>query len=292
MTDNIDLSIVIVSYNSSRVLPRCLSSIIEHTRAPHEIIVADNASSDGTPDMVDRDFPTVRVVRRARNDGLSAAINDGVAASRGMYIAQLNPDIYASEDALTPLVDFLRAHTDAGIVAPKLLDDDGSLQLSCRRFPGYSAAIFNRYSLLTRVLPGNRFSKGYLMSDYDHASIRDVDWVSGAALVLPRAVFDRVGGWDAGFFMFNEDVDLCRRVHDARYRVVYNPTVALHHTIGVSAHASAKLIVERHRSIWRYYRKHLRGNRAQDAVTAAGIAARCGYLLSADRVRRVISSGK
>src|SRR2546423_9247412 len=156
MSASIDLSILIVSYNSGRVLPRCLRSIIEHTRVPHEIVVADNASSDGTPDMVDRDFPTVRVVRRARNDGLSAAINDGIVASRGTYIAQLNPDIYATEDALTPLVDFLRAHDDAGIVAPKLLDDDGSLQMSCRRFPGYSAAIFNRYSLLTRVLPGNR----------------------------------------------------------------------------------------------------------------------------------------
>ena len=209
MSESIDLSIVIVSYNSSRVLPRCLRSIIEHTLAPHEIIVADNASSDGTPEMVEREFPGVRVIRRARNDGLSAAINDGVVASRGTFIAQLNPDIYATEDSLSPLVDFLRAHDDVGIVAPKLLDDDGSLQMSCRRFPGYSAAIFNRYSLLTRVLPGNRFSSGYLMSDYDHASVRDVDWVSGAAMLLPRTVFDRVGGWDAGFFMFNEDVDLC-----------------------------------------------------------------------------------
>ena len=113
MSESIDLSIVIVSYNSSRVLPRCLRSIIEHTLAPHEIIVADNASSDGTPSMVEREFPSVRVIRRARNDGLSAAINDGVAASRGTYIAQLNPDIYATEDALTPLVDFLRAHIAA-----------------------------------------------------------------------------------------------------------------------------------------------------------------------------------
>src|SRR5438874_254264 len=158
MTGNIDLSIVIVSYNSSRVLPRCLRSLIEHTRVPHEIIVADNGSSDGTPEMLEREFPTVRVIRRAHNDGLSAAINDGIVASRGTYLAQLNPDIYAAEDALTPLVDFLRAHDDVGIVAPKLLDDDGSLQMSCRRFPGYSSAIFNRYSLLTRMLPGNRFS--------------------------------------------------------------------------------------------------------------------------------------
>src|SRR5438067_5753278 len=201
MSDTIDLSIVIVSYNSSRVLSRCLRSIIEHTRVPHEIVVADNASADGTPDMVEHDFPSVRVIRRARNDGLSAAINEGVARSRGTYIAQLNPDIYATEDALTPLVDFLRAHDDAGIVVPKLLDDDGSLQMSCRRFPGYSSAIFNRYSLLTRMVPGNRFSRGYLMSDYDHAFVRDVDWVSGAELVLSRTVFDRVGGWDAGYFM-------------------------------------------------------------------------------------------
>ena len=146
----------------------------------------------------------------------------------------LNPDCTSKARCLAPLAAYLREHPDVGIVAPKLLDDDGTLQLSCRAFPGYETALFNRYSLLTRLLPGNERSRRYLMSDFDHMSERDVDWVSGAVLMLPRGVFDEVGGWDAGYFMFNEDVDLCRRVHDAGYRVVYHPAVAVYHTIGVS----------------------------------------------------------
>mgnify|MGYP001467947157 CR=1 FL=1 len=100
---------------------------------------------------------------------------------------QLNPDVRFDSDVLAPLARYLADHPDAGVVAPKLLNDDGSLQLSCRSFPGYSTALFNRYSVLTKLMPGNRYSRDYLMADYDHTSQRDVDWVSGAALMFPRA---------------------------------------------------------------------------------------------------------
>jgi GT2 family glycosyltransferase len=150
-------------------------------------------------------------------------------------------------------------------------------------------AIFNRYSIATRLFPGNRYSRDYLMSDFAHDEVRDVDWVSGAAMMFSRAVFDRLGGWDAGFFMFNEDVDFCRREHDGGLRVVYDPRVAVYHRIGVSKRAPARIVVARHRSMWRYYRKHLRGNLLVDAATAAGIAARCGFVLASDGVRRSVS---
>jgi GT2 family glycosyltransferase len=136
-------------------------------------------------------------------------------------------------------------------------------------------------------MPGNRRSRDYLMQDFDHASMRDVDWVSGAALMSPRPVFDRLGGWDPGFFVFNEDVDYCRRVHDAGLRVVYQPDARVFHAIGISARPSARAVVERHRSMWRYYRKHLRGNVVRDAATGAGIAARCGVMLAGTGVRRL-----
>lgn len=284
---SVDVSIVIVTYNSRRVVGACLESLREHLEAgASEVIVADNASPDGTADLVASTHPWARLVRRASNDGLSAAINDGVAASAGRYLMQLNPDVRVERDSITPLAHYLSEHADVGVVAPKLLNDDGSLQMSCRAFPGYATALFSRYSALTRLLPGNRFSRGYLMSDFDHAARRDVDWVSGAALMFPRAVFDQVGGWDAGYFMFNEDVDFCRRVHDAGLRVVYEPAVAVYHSIGASESASPRLIVERHRSMWRYYRKHLRGNVLRDAATAAGIAGRCGAVLAAAQLRR------
>ena len=274
-----DVSIVIVTYNSARVIGACLESLRAHGTDAHEVIVVDNASSDGTADLIEREHPWAHVIRRAKNGGLSAAVNDGVSLARGRYVMALNPDTCLDSDAITPLVTYLREHPDVGIVAPKLLDDDGTLQLSCRRFPGYGTALFGRYAPLTKLMPGNRWSRDYLMQDYDHASERDVDWVSGAAMMFPRAVWERLGGWDAGFFMFNEDVDFCRRVHDGGMRVVYYPHAALYHTIGVSKRAPAKIIVARHRSMWRYYRKHMRGNVLVDGVTAAGIAARCAFAL-------------
>jgi GT2 family glycosyltransferase len=106
--------------------------------------------------------------------------------------------------------------------------------------------------------------------------------------MFPRAEFDRLGGWDAGFFMFNEDVDFCKRVHDAGLRVVYLPEVAVYHEIGVSKRAPSRIVIERHKSMWRYYRKHVRGNVALDVVTAAGIAARCAFGLAPALVRAVV----
>ncbi len=282
----LDISVIIVTYNSSACLATTIDSVIAHAAGVSlEIIVVDNASPDGTAAVVAARYPALQLVRRARNDGLSAAINDGVAVSQGTYIAVLNPDVRFESEVLGPLVAYLREHADAGVVAPRLLNDDGSVQLSCRAFPGYSTALFNRYSLLTRVLPRNRYSSAYLMSGFAHDAVRDVDWVSGAALMLPRTVFDAVGGWDAGFFMFNEDVDLCRRVHDAGYRVVYVPTAIVFHAIGVSRSAAPRMVIERHKSMWRYYRKHLRGGLGRDAVTLAGITARCTAILGANAVR-------
>jgi GT2 family glycosyltransferase len=287
---SIGVSAVIVTYNSREFVAACIESLVRwSTSIRLEVVVVDNASSDGTADLVARDFPDVRLIRRTSNGGLSVAINEGVMASSGEFVAVLNPDLRFTKDVLGPLAVYLRAHPDVGAVAPKLLDDDGTLQMSCRRFPGHATAIFNRYSLLTRFRPNNRYSSDYLMSDFDHASIRDVDWVSGAAVMLPRRVFDEVGGWDPGYFMFNEDVDLCRRLQNVGYRVVYDPDVCVYHHIGVSKSTSRRMVVERHKSMWRYYRKHLRRSAAVDVLTVTGIAVRCALMLAANAGRELRS---
>ncbi len=284
----IDVSIVIVTFNSKAHLAACFESLRQYTQAvSYEIIAVDNASLDGTADVIKRDYPWVRLLRRRTNGGLSAAVNDGVAASEGRYVLALNPDTRVEEDSVSALAAYLQEHADAGIVAPKLLNDDGTLQLSCRAFPGYATAFFNRYSLLTRLFPNNRYSRSYLMDDFNHDETRDVDWASGAALMFARTTFDEAGGWDAGFFMFSEDVDFCRRVHDLGRRVVYLPGARVYHSIGVSRRAPARIVVARHRSMWRYYQKHLRRNRAIDVVTATGIAARCVLVLAGQGLRNL-----
>ena len=171
-----DVSFVIVSYNACDLLRRCLASVYNHTNGVEfEVVVVDNASQDGTPEMIASQFPRATLVRRATNDGFARAVNEGFAVARGEALLVLNPDTELTSDILQPMLAYLREHKDVGILAPKLLDPDGTLQLSCRAFPSYSAALFNRYSLLTRLFPNNQASRRYLMTDFDHRSITDVD---------------------------------------------------------------------------------------------------------------------
>jgi|CXWL01.1.fsa_nt_gi GT2 family glycosyltransferase len=305
----IDVSVIIVTYNSREVVATAIDSILTHTSGvSFEIIVVDNASPDDTGAFVSERYRQtaiadgiLRVLHLPKNAGLSAALNHGVAASSGTFIMQLNPDCRLdaepstdsnpptdpAHDPLSVLAVFLREHEDVGIAAPQLLNDDGTLQLSCRAFPGYSTALFSRYSLLTKLWPNNPVSRRYLMTGFDHTEQHDVDWVSGAALMFPRATFDRLGGWDPNFFLFSEDVDFCKRAHNATLRVVYLPAARVYHTIGISKHPSRRAIIERHKSMYRYYRKHLRRVWLQDFVTAPVIAVRCALaLLGATTKRR------
>ncbi|HXK34815.1 MAG TPA: glycosyltransferase family 2 protein [Dehalococcoidia bacterium] len=289
-----DVSVVIVTYNSAAFIGECLRTLEDRTRGvSFETIVVDNASPDGTADIVAREFPGVRLIRRDSNAGLAVAVNEGARLATGDVLVWANPDIRFEEDALTPIVWYLRDHPDVGALGPRLVDPDGSVQLSCRQFPGFRTAIFNRYSLATRLLPWNPVSRAYLMTDFDHATVRDVDWVSGAFMAVPRRVFEELGGLDEGYFLYNEDVDFCQRVHRAGYRVVYFPeTQVVHHIGGSSRHAPLRMIVARHRSMWRYYCKYFERNPALDAVTLAGITARCVYLLGWNAVLRLVGRAR
>lgn len=286
-TPDVMVSVVIVTYNSRGDVGRCIDSIRSQTHGvSYEVIVVDNASPDDTGLYVKEQYPDVTVLHMQTNIGLSAAINDGVYASTGTYVMQLNPDCRLDGDVLTTLASFLRDHPDVGVAAPKLLNEDGTLQLSCRAFPGYSTALFSRYSLLTKLWPGNPVSGRYLMTAFDHTQQRDVDWVSGAAMMFPRVVFDRIGGWDPAFFLFSEDVDFCKRVHDAGLRVAYLPDAVVYHTIGISERPTTRAIIERHKSMYHYYRKHLRRLWLQDLITVPMIALRCLFALASATVKR------
>lgn len=295
---DMDISIVIVSYNGRDFLRRCLTSVYEHTQSVEfEVIVVDNASRDGTPEMVMAEFPQVTLVRRASNAGFAYAVNQGISVARGGAFFLLNPDTEITSNVLPPMLAYLREHTDIGILAPKLLDADGSLQFSCRAFPSFSTALFNRYSLFTRLFPKNRFSARYLMTDFDHSRIADTDWASAACWLLPRRAYEKIGPLDEGYFWSIEDVDYCQRVHLGGLRVVYFPEVALRHHIGASAVTLAtRTIIERHRSMWRYHRTYLRPSGAVarpivDTLVRAGILLRCGAQLASHNLRRAVRRG-
>jgi len=285
----VEISIVTVSFNGREYLRRCLRSLLKHTRGlEYEVVVVDNASQDGSADMVAAEFPSVRLLRRSSNAGLSTALNQGIRLSGGEMTVLLNPDVELRDNPFPAMARYLRDHPEVGILAPRILDDDGSLQLSCRRFPTFSVVFFNRYSLLTRLFPRNPLSTRYLMTDFDHSGAAEVDWLSLACWMAPRRLFDEVGFLDEGYFLYNEDVDFCQRVHRAGRKVVYFPEVSVVHRIGGSTSSlPSRSVIERHRSMWRYYRKYMRRGFLLDGPVLAGIAARCAYTLALNNLKRL-----
>jgi GT2 family glycosyltransferase len=248
-----------VSWNAKNDLRACLRSLPAATRNPArlEVVVVDNASSDGSADMVAAEFPDVALLRLPTNTGFSSGNNAALADLTADYALLLNSDAVCAPEALDVLLDGADRQPDAGIIGPMVLNPDGSLQYSCRRYPTFAAGLF-RNVYLGRLFPNNRPAADYLMQDFDHATPADVDWVSGCALLIRQTCLEQIGLLDAGnFFMYCEDMDWCLRAHDAGWRVAYFPHAVVTHAIGRSSDRAAdRMILEHSRSMWRFYRKH------------------------------------
>ncbi len=266
MTSGFDISVVILNWNTERLLRRCIASIKSSTKTgvDYEIIVVDNASEDGSRAMVTSEFPDVKLVTNKKNIGFGAGNNRGAALARGRYILFLNSDTEMHEDCLLKMMRYADEHLEVGIIGPKLLNTDGSLQYSCRHYPNLATGFF-RNTPLGRLFPANRHNSDYLMSSWDHATNRNVDWVSGAALMIRRETANEVGMFDEDYFMYCEDVDLCRRVNMARrsmapeenWKVTYVPSASITHFIGRSSDkVPTRMTYEFHRSQYLFYRKH------------------------------------
>ena len=252
----VDLSIVIVSWNVRDLLRRCLNSILDTgCSILVEVIVVDNASTDGSVEMVETEFPGVHLITNADNRGFPAANNQGIAVAQGRYVFLLNPDTELVGDALATMVTFADAHPDVGIVGPQLLNSDGSVQSSRRRFPTLATAFFES-TWLQSCSPPRALERYYVLDRPDDA-VQDVDWVTGAALLARRKAIQQVGPMDEGFFMYSEELDWCRRFRETGWRVVYLPAARIVHHVGKS---SEQVVAARHihfqTSKVRYFRKY------------------------------------
>jgi N-acetylglucosaminyl-diphospho-decaprenol L-rhamnosyltransferase len=254
-----DISVIIVNYNARDYLRMCLDTLIENPAWPErlEVIVVDNASRDNSREMVRNHFGGFHFIANDSNIGFAAANNQGIRQSHGRYIVLLNPDTRVPSDALLQLVNFMDAHPDAAVCGPQLLNPDGSIQLSCRRFPTLTAVLI-RGTFLNRFLGQSRTMREYLMLDWDHQDTRTVDWVLGACFVMRREAIEKVGLLDDGFFVYYEDIDWCYRAWRLGWRVYYYPIVSVWHYY---QRASSKGIFSRvslyHlESIFRLFRKH------------------------------------
>jgi len=252
-----DLSVVIVTYNSGDTVMRCLESLEVHPPSvPFETIVIDNASSDGTPDRVRERFPRVSVVADTVNRGYSKGVNGGMRQAAGRYILVLNPDVEVTEGSIDRLVSFMDGHPRTGIAGSKLIWPDGRVQPSCRSFYTFRALVLRR-TFLGRLFPRARALREHLMSDYDHETARRVDWVLGGCMIVRREALDEVGPMDERFFLYFEDTDWCYRMQQHGWEVWYVPgSVMIHRWERSSARSVlSRPFVNHLLSMMRYYEK-------------------------------------
>lgn len=272
----IDISVIIVNYKSESFLRSCVESISNNIgKIKFEIIIIDNGSEKKIKRLVEK-FKQILVFSNKKNVGFSAAINQGILRSKGKFILLLNPDAEIINDAIPKMMKFLDNNDKAGIIGPKVFDSDGkTTQLSCRSFPSFKTVLFNRYSLLTKLIPSNRWSDEYLFTNWNHSQVKKVDWVSGCCMMVRRSMFDEIGVFDTRFFMYNEDVDICMRAYKNGWEVYYVPDAKIiHHIAGSSKHVPQQMAIERHRSIWLFYSKHYKKNTLITFIVMVGILLR------------------
>ncbi len=226
---NKELSVVIVHHNTPDLLKRCLASIYSGAKdLLFEVIVVDNASE--SLGSINEDFPLAKVILNKKNLGFAKANNQGIAASEGEYVLFLNPDTEVGIDSLKKMLNFMKLNRDIGILGPKLVFPDGSLQLSCRKFYTVRSILTRRIPFLKAVL-GLKAEEDHLMVHNNHKVIMNVDWLLGACMMTKRDILIKLGGFDESYPLYFEDVDLCYRVKKTGLRVVYNPdfTIVHHH---------------------------------------------------------------
>ena len=260
----VDVSIIIVSWNVQDLLLACIDSIIKSPVAINqadgdkpivEIIVVDSASSDNTVELLQANYPQVKLLAQSENVGFTRGNNIGFEAAQGRYLFMLNPDTEIIADAIRQMLNYMDAHADVGIIGPHTLNTDGTTQSSRRHFPTKTLAFFES-TWLQSFAPQAMMTNFYINDKADDA-ILDVDWMQGSALMTRREIYKNVGGLDTGYVMYSEEMDWCKRIRDTGWRAIYFGTAQIIHHGGKS---TEQIGAQKH--IWfqesklRYFKKH------------------------------------
>ncbi|MDP6571482.1 MAG: glycosyltransferase family 2 protein [Patescibacteria group bacterium] len=227
-----DISIIIVSWNVKDLLKKCIESVLKYSQnVGYEIIVVDNASNDGTSDMIKQNFPQVKLITNKENFGFAKANNQGIRQSKGDYVLLLNPDTEFIEDTLSKVIAKVESDKKIGVLGCRLLNQDRTLQPSVRRFP----TIWSQIVILLKLhKPFPLLLDNYLAKDFDYSREQKIDQVMGAFFLVRRSVFNQIGLLDEKFYIWFEEVDFCRRVWKAGYNVIYYPHISVVHKGGES----------------------------------------------------------
>lgn len=249
----------IVSYRVRDLLRDCLRSLYQNTRLSFEVIVVDNASQDGVVEMLQQEYPQIRLVENQDNAGYTRPMNQALRLGRGRYLLQLNPDTLVLPEAIDRLVAFMDQQPEVGICGPKVLNRDLTLQKPCRRGEPRPWAVLTYFLGLSALFPNSPFFSRYLMTYLDEDVTHPVDGVAGSCMLVRRALIDQIGYLDERYFAYQEDADFCFRARQAGWRVYYMPQAQIIHygSLGGSRVQPYRSIYEWHRSYFLYYRRHL-----------------------------------
>jgi len=261
------IAVIIVNHKTREHLRACLATV--QPEALGEVIVVDNASSDGSVEMVQAHYPRVMLHANKANIGYGAAANLAIARSTAKYILLLNSDTLLQPGALQAMSTYLDLHTQAAIVGPRLVNPDGRLQASCRQFPGTLKWLVDNgtLGLLTQRVPVLR---DHNLRIWTHDHVRVVPWVLGAALAIRREAFEAVGGFDESFFMYAEETDLCYRLNTAGWQIHFVPVATVTHVGGASTRQyRTKMAIQVVKSDIKFYQRHYSGIRLAGLIAIA-----------------------
>jgi GT2 family glycosyltransferase len=253
----IDVSIIIVNWNTKDLLLNCIESLYRETKnVTMEIIVVDNGSSDGSTEAVETSYPQVTVIGNNENLGFARANNVGISNSKGRYVCLVNSDIKALDAVVDQLCAYMDQHSEIGAIGPKTVNDDMSIRVNTRKFP----TLWNTFCetfFLVDLFPKNKLFRGRTMTWFSHMDTRNVDVLSGCFLMVRREVVDKVGVLDDRFFIYGEDTDWCKRMNLNNWDVVFfADTKAIHYAGASSSVAPIRFLIELTKADLQYWKKH------------------------------------
>ena len=261
MLDSLDLSIVIVTWNSKDEIGNCLRSITDNTKdLSYEIVIVDNDSKDKTVDEIrsigEENFHRIKLILNKTNTGYTKASNQGISSASGKFILLLNPDTVIEDDSINILLEKLVSDSKTGAAAPQLLNPDGSIQSSCRKFPDFWD-MFCEFTFLSSIFPRSKTFSRWKMNYFSHNEECSVDQPMAAALMIKKDVLNKTGNFDERFKMFFNDVDLCKRICNSGYNIIFYPKSKIIHEKGVSIYKDREKMIR----VWNedcisYFRKY------------------------------------
>ncbi|MDR3617375.1 MAG: glycosyltransferase family 2 protein [Candidatus Obscuribacterales bacterium] len=288
------ISVITVSWNTREFLRASLQSLLQELSDPFfansfEVFLVDNDSADGSSEMVAENFPQVKLIANDTNRGFAAANNQAMNIATGEFVVLLNPDTVVHPGGLKHLIEFMNTHPEAGIVAPQLLNSDGTIQRSCRQFPTFLGMLYELLGL-SRIFPDKEIFRQYKMLDWEHDDIRQVDQPEGACLLVRRKVIDEVGTLDEGFFMLFEEVDWCYRIKEKGWQIWFTTAAQVTHHYGQSIkQVKARMILSSHRGLYRFWRKHYRAGRWYlDAFAYGGLMSLAYVRIVSHKLKQVL----